>query len=139
MGNFAISPVIWERLFSRVDSPSLGLTFDPSHLVWEFIDPYAAMQEWIARIYHVHAKDTEIHHDVLRRTGILTDFSWWRYRIPGWGELDWRRMLTTLLEHGYDGYVSVEHEDPVFTGSLARVEQGLSLALHHLRNALPAV
>lgn len=125
MGNIAISPVMWQRLFERLDSDKLGLAYDPSHLVWEMIDPYAPLDEFRDKIFHVHAKDAAIDRARLARTGILTDFSWWSYRIPGRGELDWDRLLGKLQANGYTGTVSLEHEDAAYEGSLEAVERGL--------------
>jgi sugar phosphate isomerase/epimerase len=53
---------------------------------------------------------------------------WWRYRIPGLGEVDWRRIVDALYEGGFDGVVSVEHEDPIWGGSPQKVRQGLEIA-----------
>jgi len=61
--NFAFNPAAWEKMFARVDSPNLGLEFDPSHLVWQGIDWAAQVVRWAKRIHHVHAKDTEIFED----------------------------------------------------------------------------
>ena len=125
MGNIAISPVMWKKLFERLPSDHLGLAYDPSHLVWEMIDPYTPLLEFKDKIFHVHAKDTAIDRVKLARTGILTDFSWWSYRIPGRGELDWRKLLGQLIAEGYDGTLSLEHEDAAYEGSVEAVENGL--------------
>lgn len=125
MGNIAISPVMWQRIFERLDSDRLGLCYDPSHLVWEMIDPYAPLELFRDKIFHFHAKDTRIDRQQLAKTGILTDFSWWNYCIPGSGELDWKKMLELLKGIGYTGTVSIEHEDGAFAGSIAAVQDGL--------------
>lgn len=125
MGNIAISPVLWKKIFERLPSDHLGLAYDPSHLVWEMIDPYTPLLEFKDKIFHVHAKDTAIDRVKLARTGILTDFSWWSYRIPGRGELDWRLLLGQLIAEGYDGTISLEHEDAAYEGSVEAVENGL--------------
>lgn len=125
MGNIAISPVMWKKLFERLPSDHLGLAYDPSHLVWEMIDPYTPLLEFKDKIFHVHAKDTAIDRVKLARTGILTDFSWWSYCIPGRGELDWRQLLGQLTAEGYDGTLSLEHEDAAYEGSVEAVENGL--------------
>lgn len=125
MGNIAISPILWKKLFERLPSDHLGLAYDPSHLVWEMIDPYTPLLEFKDKIFHVHAKDTAIDRVKLARTGILTDFSWWSYRIPGRGELDWRQLLGQLIAEGYDGTISLEHEDAAYEGSVEAVENGL--------------
>lgn len=125
MGNIAISPVMWRRIFERLDSDKLGIAYDPSHLVWEMVDPYAPIDEFKDRIFHVHAKDAAIDREQLAQTGILTDFSWWSYRIPGRGELDWKKLLGMLKANGYDGAISLEHEDAAYEGTLEAVENGL--------------
>lgn len=125
MGNIAISPVMWNLIFERLDSSMVGLAYDPSHLVWEFMDPYEPICEFGDRIFHFHAKDTAIDRERLRRTGILTDFSWWTYRIPGRGEIDWKRMFKELKKIGYSQTVSIEHEDKDYEGSLEAVKEGL--------------
>lgn len=125
MGNIAISPVMWRRIFERLDSDKLGIAYDPSHLVWEMVDPYAPIDEFKDRIFHVHAKDAAIDREQLAQTGILTDFSWWSYRIPGRGELDWKKLLGMLKANDYDGTISLEHEDAAYEGTLEAVENGL--------------
>ena len=68
--NIATGPVGWEALFKAFgDSPHVGLQFDPSHLVWQFMDPVQAARDFVDKIYDVHLKDTEILWHVLRRTG----------------------------------------------------------------------
>jgi sugar phosphate isomerase/epimerase len=63
---------------------------------------------------------------------------WWCYRIPGLGEVDWRSLVDVLCEAGYDGFVSVEHEDPVWSGSPEKVGTGLEIAGRTLRPLLLA-
>ncbi len=128
--NFAFHPDVWEQMFDRIDSPNLGLEFDPSHLVWQGIDWAAQVTRWADRIHHVHAKDTEIFKDRLRAGGFFSG-GWWRYRIPGYGQVDWHRFTSLLKESGYDGAIAVEHEDPVFSGE-RRVE-GFEKAYAFLR------
>lgn len=60
MGNIATSPDLWKAVFDAVDSEQLGLCYDPSHLVWQFIDPYKNIYQFADRIFHVHAKDTVV-------------------------------------------------------------------------------
>ena len=136
MGNIAISPVMWRRIFQRLDSDKLGLAYDPSHLVWELIDPYAPLDEFKDKIFHVHAKDAAIDRARLAETGILTDFSWWSYRIPGRGELDWKKLLSKLKSNGYTGTISLEHEDAAYEGTLPAVEHGLLDGKAHLEQCL---
>ena len=116
----------------------LSLNFDPSHLVWLGIDPVATAARYAGQIRHVQAKDVEVDPGSRNRYGVFGnavdrgsspwESGWWRYRIPGLGEVDWAGLLTTLAGAGYDGVISVEHEDPVWSGSVEKVHQGLVLA-----------
>jgi len=103
----------WRLLFELVPDDHLGLNFDPSHLLWQGIDYLGAVEEFGSRIFHTHAKDTEIRDEVLRRVGVL-EGGWWRYVIPGYGSVDWGRYIARLRRAGYDGVLSIEHEDSAF-------------------------
>ncbi len=131
--NLAYSPELWEWMFGL----GLRLNYDPSHLVWLGIDPVTALKPVVDKVVHVQAKDVELDAAIRNQVGIFGrtvhrkdgwDMGWWRYRIPGLGSVDWRRVIDTLYEQGYDGAVSVEHEDPVWGGSEAKVQQGLRIA-----------
>lgn len=150
MFNTAISPYMLEKLFTALDSPMIGLAFDPSHLVWEMIDPYPMVEQFAGKIFHVHGKDCEIIWEKLRKFGILHtvhrfdhpvdngegvkeyDNTWYRYRLPGLGDLNWGRLISDLQVAGYDGTISIEHEDPVWCGSIEKIQQGLIKSRDHL-------
>jgi sugar phosphate isomerase/epimerase len=137
-GNLAYSPELWEWMFSL----GLLLNFDPSHLLWLGIDPVAALRPYVDRIAHAHAKDAEVfperrnRHSFFGKTVERTDWwdsGWWRYRMPGLGQIDWRHLVDALYEGGFDGVLSVEHEDPVWGGDEDRVKAGLDVAHRTLR------
>jgi len=110
-GNIAHNPELWTAMFAAVPSPALGLSFDPSHLIWLGIDDIPGLiHEFAGRIYHVDGKDVEIDRERLRRQGILGS-GWWRYRLPGNGELDWPAIVAALRDIGYEGTISIEQED----------------------------
>ena len=109
--NFATVPGAWEKIFDLVPSRRLGLEFDPSHLVRQYIDYVQAAWDFRERILSVHAKDTEIIEPVLQEVGIHGQ-GWWRYRIPGQGLIDWPKFINVLLQANYSGGIAVEHEDP---------------------------
>lgn len=132
MGNIAISPVMWIQIFEKLKSDHIGLAYDPSHLVWQFMDPYMPIREFKDKIIHFHAKDTELDRTLLSRSGFLTDFSWWKYRIAGHGELDWEKLIGELKAIGYNGTISIEHEDPDYEENLLRVQEGIVLAKNYL-------
>jgi len=108
--NFATVPAAIEAVFERVPSKRLGLEFDPSHYVRQYIDPIPVAWHFKDRILAVHAKDTEIIEPVLQQVGIHGD-GWWRYRIPGQGIIHWPEFLTVLLQIQFKGGIAVEHED----------------------------
>ncbi|MBV9155733.1 MAG: sugar phosphate isomerase/epimerase [Acidobacteriaceae bacterium] len=115
--NLATSPVGFEALFKGFgDSPYVGLQYDPSHLVRQFMDPIQTARDFVDKIYDVHLKDTEILWPVLRAGGInpVNKASWWRYRIPGMGSMNWREFFSVLQDVGYAGAMSIEQEDPLY-------------------------
>jgi sugar phosphate isomerase/epimerase len=115
-GNIAHNPELWEAMFEAVPSPAIGLSFDPSHLLWLGIEGIPDLiREFGNRIYHVDGKDAEIVRKRLRRQGILGS-GWWRYRLPGNGELDWPSIVAALRDIGYDGTISIEQEDDLDPG-----------------------
>jgi sugar phosphate isomerase/epimerase len=116
-GNLAITPETWELMFEAVPSKQIGLEFDPSHLIWQFIDVVAALDEFADRVYVIHAKDTEIFEDRISRSGVFRRRVWWRYRLPGFAAFDWQHFFATLHGHGFDGPVIIEHEDKIFSGA----------------------
>lgn len=115
--NIATSPVGFEALFKAFhDSPYVGLQYDPSHLVWQMMDPIQTARDFADKIYDVHLKDTEIRWDILRRGGIqpVDRAHWWSYRIPGMGSIKWSEFFSVLESVGYQGAMSIEHEDPLY-------------------------
>ena len=136
-GNLAYSPELWEWMFSL----GLYLNFDPSHLLWLGIDPVTALKPYIDRIAHAQAKDIQLFTDRRHRYGFFGkavrddpwDTGWWRYRVPGLGEVDWKRLIDTLYAGGFDGMLSVELEDPVLGEDPEQVRIGLAIAYRTLR------
>jgi sugar phosphate isomerase/epimerase len=111
-----------EDCLKAIDNrPEFGLNFDPSHFVWQMIDPVIFIKKFGDRIYHAHAKDSELQEDEITRSGVIPNGPWarpnrgFRFRVPGWGNVNWRRIMTALLSVGYDYVLSYEHEDPVMS------------------------
>lgn len=133
----AYTPDAWRRMFDAVPSKSLGLEFDPSHLYWQGIDHMAALRQFADRVYHVHAKDTEVFPDKRNAVGIYGD-DWWTYRIPGLGAINWSEFVAGLHTLNYTGGLCIEHEDFRFDclrkdPSPNKFEQGLRIGLATLR------
>jgi sugar phosphate isomerase/epimerase len=100
----------WDRALERVPAENVGFNYDPSHLLWQGIDYLGGVERYGERIFHTHAKDTEVRDDVLRRVGV-NGKGWWRYCIPGQGRVRWGEFVARLRRIGYDGVLSIEHED----------------------------
>jgi sugar phosphate isomerase/epimerase len=132
--NLAYSPAIWTRMFEAVPNDNFGLNYDPSHLVWQFIDYLRPIKEFRDRIFHVHAKDMEIDREMLYRDGVLgCGFNWAIPRLPGLGEVDWARFTAALYAIGYDYVISVEHEDRDFEKTEDLVKRGFDLTRNVLQ------
>ncbi len=116
----------FRALVEALPQENIGFNFDPSHLHWQGCDILAAVEEFSDRIFHTHAKDTAIYADRLAAVGVLGR-GWWRYCIPGFGEIDWGRYILALKENGYDGTLSIEHEDRAFNA-----EDGFRAGLKYL-------
>ena len=135
-GNLAYSPEAIEQMFQRVPSRAIGLEYDPSHLVWQGIDPIRFLRHFGDRVYTVHAKDTEFMEGNLFRYGVSGKMLgeateqdlYWRYRLPGLGVIDWKKLFDCLYELRFDGTVFIENEDPVFLGSPMPSEDPLVIA-----------
>ncbi|MBN8997285.1 MAG: sugar phosphate isomerase/epimerase [Rhizobiales bacterium] len=126
--NIAYSPRIWRRIVEAWNG-EVGINYDPSHLVWQMIDPTRFIREFGPHIRHVHGKDMMIDRDGLYERGILSEGIGWQVpRLPGLGEVDWGSVFAALYRAGYDGPVIIEHEDRNFEGSDELVKRGFLLA-----------
>jgi len=123
-------------------APVLGANLDPSHFFWQGIDPVLAAQVLgeAGLLFYCHAKDTEIDRAQTALNGTLdarayTDLKHrsWNFRTVGWGHGDefWKPFLSMLRRYGYDGVISIEHED-----ALMSVDEGLSKAIAYLRGLI---
>ena len=115
----------------------IGANFDPSHLIWQGMDPVAAIRELKGAIYHVHAKDTKIDKYNVAKNGVLDVKHYgqelersWIFRTVGYGnnESYWRDMVSNLRLCGYDRVMSIEHEDSVMS-----IDEGLRKAVAFLK------
>ncbi|MDQ1257383.1 MAG: Sugar phosphate isomerase/epimerase, partial [Candidatus Hydrogenedentes bacterium] len=116
----------FECLLESVPDECLGLNYDPSHLYHQQCDHLLPVTMFRGRIYHTHAKDTLV--DKAKRASVgIYGGGWWRYVIPGSGNIHWGEYISHLRMNGYDGVLSIEHED----GAQSR-EDGFKRGARHL-------
>lgn len=136
--NLAHSPQVWRRMFEEIPSQYFGLNYDPSHLVWQHIDPIKPLWEFKDRIFHAHAKDVRLDRERLDDVGILaTPLQYHSPKLPGLGEVNWGRFCSVLGEIGYTGPICVEVEDRAYEGSLETRKAALRQSARYLRQYMP--
>lgn len=140
-GTISFTPELWEEMFRRVPNKNFGLNYDPSHLRFQLIDYIAPIAAFKDRIFHVHAKDSEVFDDKLAYYGVFNRHlgkgeGYWRFRMPGLGQVKFDEMVKALKDIGYEGVISIEHEDPLYEGSEAKVKEGLDLGRKYLEKLL---
>ena len=116
----------------------IGANFDPSHLIWQGMDPVAALREVGDAVFHFHAKDTRMDEYNKARNGVLSTGKYsgmldrpWSFCTIGYGAGNWKEMMATLKMIGYDGPVSIEHED-----GLMSIKEGLEKAISFLKSVI---
>jgi sugar phosphate isomerase/epimerase len=123
---------------------AVGANFDPSHLFWQGVDIVVAIAELgrAGALHHVHAKDTGFNRSNLARNGVLDTTPMdrvgsrsWIFRTVGYGhgELEWKGIVTALRLAGYEGALSIEHED-----ALLSVDEGFTKCVAFLRQVMPS-
>jgi len=122
--------------------PAVGINFDPSHLFWQGVDMPAAIRALSECVFHVHAKDLALDRHNVAVNGVLDVKSYrrmsersWLFRTVGWGHdaLVWKEIVSALRLSGYDGVISIEHEDALFS-----VDEGLRAAVDLPSRIIPA-
>jgi len=153
--NMLAQPAMWERLFNETKHENLGIEWDASHLMCQFIDPVVNIHKFGSRIFHVHAKDAFINRQLLEIYGICHE-GVAEHRFPGFGQANWAEIVHALLRAGYDSDLNIEGwHDPVLRDhdavppadiKLARANRqggqkledgGLILARRHLEQWVP--
>lgn len=120
---------------------NIGANFDPSHFFWQGIDPVDSVRALGGKaIFHAHAKDSKVYEQNAKVNGVLDTKHYgdeinrsWIFRTCGYGHNQewWNDFISTLRMVGYDGPLSIEHED-----SLMSSTEGLTKAVAFLRQVL---
>lgn len=128
--NLGSNPSVWEKLFfdTAKSFDNFGLTFDPSHLAWQAMDYYGALDSFVKRgkVFCLHAKDTQFNRKDTNK--------WWWFTIPGRGVINWTKIMQILKLNNFSGVVQIEHEDHEFQGK--KYQEGVALGIINLTKAL---
>jgi sugar phosphate isomerase/epimerase len=107
-------PAMWERFFNDCACENIGIEWDASHLICQFVDPVANIHKFGSRIFHVHAKDAFINRRLLEEYGICHP-GVAEHRFPGLGQSNWAEIVHALLRAGYDSDLNIEgRHDPIY-------------------------
>ncbi|MEJ7837667.1 MAG: sugar phosphate isomerase/epimerase [Thermomicrobiales bacterium] len=124
----------------EIGGEAIGVNFDPSHLFWQGMDPLVCVRELKDAIFHVHMKDTWLDAPNIKRNGVLDTKQYtdevnrsWIFRTVGYGHGPefWRSFISELRLAGYDGALSIEHED-----SLMSTNEGFTRAVEFLKTSV---
>ncbi|MGM0365362.1 MAG: sugar phosphate isomerase/epimerase family protein [Actinomycetota bacterium] len=139
-GDVVYNPEALAKLRQEVGSEEIACNFDPSHLFWQGIDPILAISKVGDMIVHVHAKDSKVNRSVVEYRGV-NDWKHygeiakraWTFRTVGYGHGQdfWNDFVSALRLSGYDGVISIEHEDPLMSA-----DEGLAKAIDFLEKVL---
>ena len=130
--NIAHAPQAWDAMFAAVESPALGLEWEPCHQLVSFVEPLPQLRQYAHRIWHIHGKDATILWDVIKRHGIRGGVPYLHHRLPGFGDTNWTDLISTLRLSGWRGSIDIEgFHDPVYRDALETTGQQASL--EHLK------
>lgn len=124
----------------REIGPAIGANLDPSHLIWQGMEPVAVIRALGDAIFHFHAKDTKVDKYNTAVNGVLDTKPYsdeihrsWVFRSVGYGndELYWKDIISNLRMVGYDHAISIEHED-----SIMSQKEGLERAVSMLKRCI---
>lgn len=133
--NIMTTPENWRTIFKMLNSPNLGINYDPSHFIWQHIDYIKPIYEFRDKIFHVHHKDIKLYPDKLADVGIMAPpLQYMAPKLPGLGDVDWGKYVSALTDIGYTGPTCIEIEDKAFENSLEDAKRAVLLSAHYLRN-----
>lgn len=132
--NLFTSPVLWRKMFEIIPDSNFGINFDPSHFVWQQMDYIAPIYEFKDRIFHVHFKDIKLYPEKLKECGVMAyPLDYMDPKIPGYGDVEWKRFVSALTDIRYDGFACVEVEDRAFEGSKEKIIDSLKQSYKYMR------
>ncbi len=121
-----MEPQDWRELMAGC--PGLSLSFSPADCVWLGIDYLKILSGIVSGIDHIEAHDIEISRTMLSDSGMYGPL-WWRYRIPGKGQVDWTQLIEALKLYGFEGYFSIHLDDEFVNDDFQSLEEALDGAI----------
>lgn len=131
--NIMTTPAIWRKVFEILQSPNLGINYDPSHFVWQMMDYIKPLYEFREKIFHVHFKDIKLYKDRLDEHGVMAyPLDFMAPKLPGLGDVDWGKYVSALTDIGYNGYACIEVEDRAFENGREDILNSLRLSKKYM-------
>jgi len=131
--NIAFSPKAWEMMFDAVPHDNIGLQWEPCHQMVQLVDPIPQLRKWVNKVFAVHGKDATIAWDIIKEKGIRGNDAFVWHRTPGFGDTNWKDIITILRMAGFKGSIDIEGwHDPVYRGELEYT--GQVYALNYLKD-----
>ena len=131
--NLATTPAILRKLYELIPSPNFGLNFDPSHFVWQKMDYLKPLHEFKDRLFHIHIKDIKVYEERLQDCGTMaTPLTYMSPKLPGLGDVNWSKFVSTLKEVGYTGAACVEIEDKDYEDARESIEKAMELTYQNI-------
>jgi sugar phosphate isomerase/epimerase len=122
--NIAHNPAAWELMFDAVPLDNIGLEWEPCHQMVSLIDPIPQLRKWANKVFHVHGKDATIAWDIVKEHGVHSKQQYVWHRTPGFGDSNWKDIITILRQNGYKGTIDIEGwHDPVYKDELEMTGQ----------------
>lgn len=135
--NLAISPAIWDKMFDIIPSPTLGLNYDPSHMIWQMMDEIKPIYDYSDRLHHIHLKDVKIYKDKLNKVGIMAHpLEYHSPKLPGLGDVNWGKFFAALTDVRYRGPVVIEVEDKAYEGAINDIKSALLTSRNYIKQYL---
>lgn len=124
--NLATTPEIWRRIFKEIPSEYFGLSYDPSHFIWQQMDYIKPIYEFKEKLFLVHIKDVKVNRYKLDEVGIMaTPLEYSSPKLPGLGDVDWGGFVSALTDIGYRGPACIEVEDKAFEDTIEEKKKAL--------------
>lgn len=132
--NLMTAPAIWKKIFDILDSPNLGLNYDPSHFVWQQMDYVNPIYDFKDKMFHIHFKDIKLYPEKLNQIGVMAaPLDYMSPKIPGLGDIKWDKFVSALTDIGYKGCACIEIEDKAFEETNEDITKAIAQSIRYLR------